>query len=104
MSDLAETLLRVVRYGDNASARLTVRQLYIVVACAEQGPQAPVHLAAVMDINPSVISRAVDKLVATGWLRRVMGHPSDGSAHGTLVELTTAGFAYLAGMGLLPGS
>lgn len=51
--------------------RLKVSQLNILVAAAKMGLARPTHLCKVLQLDPSTLSRNVDRMKARGWVEIV---------------------------------
>lgn len=69
---------------------LSLPQFRVLVILSGSGRLRIGALAERLDANPSTFSRAVDRMVARGWVRRV---PSTDSRREVLVAITDAGLA-----------
>ena len=83
MSDLHQSLLRLVRSGNDLSAR----QLCVLFSCRTV-PRTVRHLADELNVAKPSITRAADKLADAGYSRR-KEDPAD--RRSVLIELTATG-------------
>lgn len=94
LEQLRAAVLSMVR--DLRTDHLTARQLGILMLTEhEDGPRTVRGLAAALGIDKSVVTRATDKLVATGFAQRA-GEP--GHARSVLITPTPSGRALLRQM------
>lgn len=67
---------------------ITIPQFRVLVLLQSRGPMRLARLADVLDVHLSTVTRAVDRMISTGLLRRT---PHDGSRRQAVLELTERG-------------
>lgn len=83
MTDVRTALLRLVRNGND----LTARQLLALILCGEE-PRTIRGLAETLNVSKPAITRAVDRLAEANYVKRA-DDPND--RRSVLVNITAAG-------------
>ncbi|MGO1523394.1 MAG: MarR family winged helix-turn-helix transcriptional regulator [Nesterenkonia sp.] len=92
--DLALAVARLNRrMRRERRSELTPTQLSVLGAVALLGPATPGAIAAHEQVKPPSVTRILNQLTETGYIRRV-AHPEDGRQ--VLVEISAGGHSWLA--------
>lgn len=84
-TQLTDTVAKLIRvFGDG----MTLRQLAIMSAVGDKPELSTLNYAVTLKLNKPTITRAVQKMVAKGWLEN---EKSSSDARSRVIKLTKAG-------------